>query len=150
MPATDTKTVEREIKVNAKPETVFSFLVEPAKLRKWMTIGGTSDIRAGAPFRYEMTKEDTASGTYVEITPPSRVVMTWGWEGDDAVTKPGSSTVEITLQPDGAGTLVRLVHRGLPNEESAVSHGHGWEHYLGRLAVAAAGGDPGKDKFQED
>lgn len=150
MAATDTKAVEREIKVNAKPETVFAYFVDPAKLRKWMTIGGTSEIRQGADFRYEMTSENTASGKYVEISPPNRLVMTWGWEGADAITPPGSSTVEITLTPDGAGTLVRLVHRGLPNEESATSHGHGWQHYLERLGIAASGGDPGPDKFQED
>jgi uncharacterized protein YndB with AHSA1/START domain len=96
-----------------------------------------------------VTKEDTASGKFVDVQPPNRLVFTFGWEGDDAVTKPGSSTVEITLRVDGNGTLVRLVHRALPTEESAAQHGQGWEHYLARLAVAAAGGDPGPDKFQE-
>ncbi|MDQ6781380.1 MAG: SRPBCC domain-containing protein [Candidatus Eremiobacteraeota bacterium] len=149
MAVTGTKAVEREIKINASPETVFAFLVEPAKLRRWMTIGGTTDIREGADFRYDLTKEDVAVGRYVEIKRPSRVVMTWGWEGEDAVTKPGSSTLEISLTPDGAGTLVRLQHRDLPTEESATSHGHGWQHYLERLSVAATGGDPGPDSFQE-
>src|SRR5579872_955008 len=149
MAVTSTNAVQREIHVNATPDTVFSFLVEPAKLRRWMTIGGTDTIREGADFRYEMTKEDIASGRYLEIKRPSRVVMTWGWEGDDALTPPGSSTVEITLTPERGGTLVSLTHRGLPSEESATKHGHGWQHYLERLSVAAAGGDPGPDSFQD-
>jgi hypothetical protein len=35
--------------------------------------------------------------------------------------------------------LVRLVHRGRPDD--AVSDRHGWAHYLSRLAIAATGGD---------
>jgi uncharacterized protein YndB with AHSA1/START domain len=149
MPSVDSKVVEREIKVNAAPETVFSYLVEEAKLRRWMSMGGRWAPRPGEAFRLEMNKEDVAAGKYVEVKAPSRVVFTWGWEGDDAITKPGSSTVEITLTPDGAGTIVKLVHRDLPTPESAESHAHGWEHYLQRLSVAATGADPGPDKFQE-
>jgi hypothetical protein len=37
--------------------------------------------------------------------------------------------------------------RGLPNEELARNHGEGWDNYLPRLAVAAAGGDPGRDPW---
>ena len=149
MAVTETKSIERTIEVNASPETVFSFLVEPAKMRKWMSIGGEGDVRVGADYRLQVTKEDVACGRYLEITPPSRLVMTWGWEGADAITPAGSTTLEFNLERKGAGTLVRLVHRDLPNEESATKHGHGWEHYLKRLSVAAAGGDPGPDPFQE-
>jgi uncharacterized protein YndB with AHSA1/START domain len=73
-------------------------------------------------------------------------VWTWGWEGNDGVP-PGSSTVEVTLTPDGDATVVRLRHSGLPTGDSATSHGSGWEHYTARLAVAAAGGDPGPDEW---
>jgi hypothetical protein len=62
-----------------------------------------------------------------------------------AVTPPGSSTVEITLTADGDSTIVRLVHRDLPTAESAEAHGHGWDEYMPRLAIAAAGGDAGGD-----
>jgi len=58
---------------------------------------------------------------------------------------PGSSTVEVTLEPDGEATIVRLRHRGLPDEPSAGLHEKGWHHYLGRLKVAGAGADPGPD-----
>jgi hypothetical protein len=40
---------------------------------------------------------------------------------------------------------VRLTHSGLPNEEERAGHEKGWNHYLGRLKIAAAGGDPGPD-----
>ena len=60
---------------------------------------------------------------------------------------PGSSTVEIELAPDGDGTRLRFTHRDLPNAEAVESHGHGWDHYLQRLAVAAGGGDPGSDPW---
>ncbi|TMJ36571.1 MAG: transcriptional regulator, partial [Alphaproteobacteria bacterium] len=42
--------------------------------------------------------------------------------------------------------LVRLTHSGLPDREACTSHEKGWTHYLGRLVVAAAGGDPGPDR----
>ena len=38
-----------------------------------------------------------------------------------------------------------MTHSGLPDPEACASHEQGWTHYLGRLAVAAAGGDPGPD-----
>jgi uncharacterized protein YndB with AHSA1/START domain len=84
-----------------------------------------------------------ARGEFREIDPPRRVVFTWGWEGHPAVP-PGSSTVEIDLAPDGEGTLLRLTHRRLPDEEIE-QHAHGWDHFLPRLATAAPGGDPGPD-----
>lgn len=149
MPSTKTNVVEREIKINARPETVFSYLVDEPKLRKWMSISGAWNPRPGAPYRIEMTKEDTAIGSFVEVQAPKRLVFTWGWDGDDAVTKPGASTVEIDVIPDGSGSIVRFVHRDLPTQESAEQHSHGWDHYLGRLAVAATGADPGPDKFQD-
>jgi len=42
--------------------------------------------------------------------------------------------------------LLRLVHRELPRQDRGGS-GAGWSHYLSRLAVAAAGNDPGPDPW---
>ncbi len=148
MPSVETS-VARDIKINAKPETVFSYLIDADKLRRWMIVGGSVDPRPGGAFRFQVTREDAASGTYVEVDPPRRLVFTFGWESEDAVTKPGSTTVEITLRPDGDGTLVHFVHSGLPTQESADSHAKGWDHYLERLALAASGKDPGPDSFQD-
>ena len=79
-----------------------------------------------------------------------RIVFSWGWELPDNPMPPGSSTVEIELEPDGpdgSATIVRLTHRGLPVPPLREQHRLGWEHYLERLAEVAAGGDPGPDPW---
>ncbi len=59
---------------------------------------------------------------------------------------PGSSLVEIDLLDRDGGTLVRMTHTGLPNTAECEGHTKGWAYYLGRLGVAAAGGNPGVDR----
>jgi uncharacterized protein YndB with AHSA1/START domain len=137
--------VEREVHIDASPETVFEFFTDPAKMVRWKGAQATLDPRPGGVYRVEMNEQAIVLGEYVEVDPPNRLVFTWGWEGDSAFTPPGSSTVEITLTPTADGTLVRLVHTGLPSAESAEAHGHGWDQYMPRLAIAATGGDPGPD-----
>ena len=106
--------------------------------------GGSKDPRPGGLFRVTFGSGFSVRGAYVEVDPPRRVVYTWGWEAAGAALPPGGSTVEVTLTPDGDETVLRLTHRGLPAELRDV-HGHGWDHFLSRLATAAAGGDPGPD-----
>lgn len=134
----------QEIRIAAHPETVFAFLTDPGKILRWMGTTADVDPRPGGTYRVDITGRDVARGEYVEVVTGRRVVFTWGWEGDGVPVPPGSSTVEVTLVPDGDGTILRLVHRGLP-QEARESHAHGWTHYLNRLAAAASGLDPGPD-----
>jgi uncharacterized protein YndB with AHSA1/START domain len=139
--------VEREIRIAARPETVFEFFTDPEKMVLWKGREADLDPEPGGIYRVEMGDRIVARGEYVEVDPPRRVVFTWGWEGQESgehAVPPGSSRVEITLDPDADGTLVRLRHLDLP-EETREIHGQGWDLYLGRLAVAATGGDPGAD-----
>jgi uncharacterized protein YndB with AHSA1/START domain len=139
--------VEREIRIAARPETVFDFFVDPEKMVRWKGRGAELDPRPGGIYRVEISDQAIARGEYVEIDAPNRVVFTWGWEGQETgvhAVAPGSSRVEIELTPDGDGTLVRLRHLDLP-EQSREIHGQGWDMYLGRLAAAAEGWDAGAD-----
>jgi hypothetical protein len=56
---------------------------------------------------------------------------------------PGSSLVEINLIDRDGGTLLRMTHSALPNAARCAGHDKGWTHYLGALAIAAAGRKPG-------
>jgi uncharacterized protein YndB with AHSA1/START domain len=147
---TEALEVRREIAIAASPETVWELLVDPEKTLTWWGKSVSFDVRPGGAYRIEVIPGHVAVGEFVELDPPRRLVYTWGWEaGGDGpnIVAPGTSTVEIELVPEDAGTTLRFVHRDLPNAESAASHGQGWDHYLGRLAVAAAGGDPGPDPW---
>ena len=108
------------------------------------------DARPGGGYRIEVGPGRTLRGAFVELDPPRRLVYSFGWEdGADipGALPPGSSTVEIDLLASARGTTLRLLHRGLPGHESAISHGRGWDHYLERLVVVAEGGDPGPDSW---
>jgi uncharacterized protein YndB with AHSA1/START domain len=141
--------VEREIRIDASPETVFAYFTDPARMTRWKGRSATLDPRPGGAYRVEINDRAVVRGEFVEVTPYSRLVFTWGWEGSDPEhpVPPGSSTVEVVLEPDGGGTLVRLRHRDLPAGQGEL-HDQGWTHYLGRLGEAAAGRDPGPDPLE--
>jgi uncharacterized protein YndB with AHSA1/START domain len=136
----------REVRIAARPETIFPFLVDPDKMVLWQGISARLDPRPGGTYYCNITGRDIASGEFVSVEPPHRVVYTFGWEGDGTLVPAGSSTVEITLTADGAGTILRLRHSGLP-AEAQESHGEGWTHYLQRLADRGEGRDPGPDSW---
>ena len=147
---TESTAVEREIAIAASPETVWQFLVDPAKATRWMGETASFDARPGGAYLIGVIPGHVASGEFVELDPPRRLVYTWGWEpGEDGPNRvpPGSSTIEIELTPAGDGTTLRFRHHGLPDTAAAESHGHGWDHYLERLAIAARGGEPGVDPW---
>ncbi len=150
-PQGETSVVEREIRVEAEPETVFPFLTDPEKMVRWIGVAATLDPRPGGVFSVNTAGDDYFVGEFVAVEPNARVVFTWGYrtvsEERDNPFPPGSSVVEFVLVPDGEATIVRMRHE-VP-AHLVDFHALGWENYLGRLAIAAAGRDPGPDPFLE-
>jgi len=137
--------VEVETRVEAPPDVVYRYLTESELMVRWNCSEAEMDPRPGGVYRATMGPGYVASGEFLEVIPSERVAFTFGWDtGDDHPVPPGSSLVEIDLVPDGDATLVRLRHSGLPSD-AVDDHRSGWEHYHGRLAVAATGADPGPD-----
>jgi uncharacterized protein YndB with AHSA1/START domain len=120
--------VRRETQIAAPPATVFAFLTDPEKMLMWMgTTEARTELHPGGLFLLKGINGRVARGEYREVVPVHRLAYTFGWEDSEG------------------GTLVRLTHSGLPNSEQCDGHAEGWAHYLGRLAMAAAGQDPGID-----
>jgi uncharacterized protein YndB with AHSA1/START domain len=139
--------IRRELRIAASPAIVFEYLTDPAKLIRWAGTDAVSEPHLGGPYRVVINAGHIVSGDYVEVVRNRRLVYTWGWVESHGIP-PASSLVEILLAPEGGGTRLTLTHTLLP---AAVRTGHGeiWDHYLPRLALAAAGGDPGPDPWAE-
>jgi uncharacterized protein YndB with AHSA1/START domain len=138
--------VTLEVMIEATPETVFEFFVDPQLMRQWMGGHAVLEARDGGRFAVDIG-DNHARGSFLTVEPPERVVFTWGWDGSELVP-PGSSTVTVVFEATDGGTLVRLIHSDLPTGED-IRHTHGWTHYLGRLTKAAVGIDPGPDIHAE-
>ena len=148
----DIDEVIREVRIAATPTDVFPYFTDPEKLVAWKAASAELDARPGGRFRMDVTgRGDVAQGEYLDIEPPHRIRFTWQWERDGPGTPletPAPSVVEVTLTPDGDGTLLRLVHRGIPGPNRDASAA-GWTHYLERLVLAASGEEPGPDPWAE-
>jgi uncharacterized protein YndB with AHSA1/START domain len=131
--------VDQTVRIAAPPEVVFEYFVDPQKMVAWIGSRAVLDPSPGGHFWIDMNGIDVASGRYVEVEPPTRVVFTWGWEKGGPPMLPGSSTVEVTLTPDGQHTVVRLIHRDIP-EPFVESHGAGWSEHFETLVELAASG----------
>jgi uncharacterized protein YndB with AHSA1/START domain len=134
----------REILIAAQPETIFPFLTESDQWLRWEGTEAELDARPGGTYRVLVAGSYPGVGEFVEVIPNEKVAFTFGWDRPDNPITPGSTVVEITLHPEGDKTRLRLVHRDLP-ADAVDMHIQGWDHYLGRLAVVCAGGDPGPD-----
>jgi uncharacterized protein YndB with AHSA1/START domain len=135
----DATRIEREVHIAARPETVFDFFIDPARIVRWMGRTAELDPRPGGAFRIDYNGKDIVRGAFLELDRPRRVVFSWGWEMPDDPVPPGASTVVVTLTEVDGGTLVRLVHSGLP-ADAIDGHAVGWDQFLPALATATEAG----------
>lgn len=136
----------REARIAAPPASIFALLTDPEKILAWMGTEAHLEPEPGGLFMVNITGVRFARGSFREVVPVHRLAYSFGWDGSDVVP-PSSTLVEIDLIEEDAGTLVRLTHTGLPNEQERANHGEGWAHYLGRLDLCACGHDPGPDPW---
>jgi uncharacterized protein YndB with AHSA1/START domain len=146
-PISSSDVITKEIFIECRPETLFSFFTDPDKLVRWMGRHVLLEPIIGGKYRIDVNGSDIAMGEYKEIIPHEKIVMTWGWEKSKTVP-PGSSTVEFRLIPQDKGTLLFMTHYDLPESEVA-SHIQGWSHYMPRLQSIAQGREPGVDPWSE-
>jgi uncharacterized protein YndB with AHSA1/START domain len=137
----DPDVIRLERRIEAPPDAVFRYLTESESWSRWQGQSAELEPVPGGRVVIRMAEGQVVEGSYVEIQPGRRVVITWGWVGHPRMP-PGTTTVEFDLIADGSGTIVRLTHRGLPAEDLPI-HRQGWDVFVPRLAVVSSGGDPG-------
>jgi len=139
-PAAPRTTLRLERRLAASRERVFEAWTDPELLVRWFTPpGGSSydpevDLRTGGDWRVTMRRRPwpsyEASGTYLEVDPPARLVYTLTWKrapfGPDSLV-----TVEFH-EIDGE-TQVVLTQERLETARGRFFHGRGWRHSLDRL-----------------
>jgi len=139
---TEGRPIRHVVRVDAPIDVVRTYFTDPKRMVEWWPTRATVDLRVGGELAFEFDqpdgRTDRARGTFVELA-RDRIVLTWGFDRDTALP-PGASRVEISLEPDGPATVVRLEHFGLP-ETHRRSHDDGWSLFLGRLRATAGSKD---------
>lgn len=134
--------ITASVHIDAPPERVYEYFTRSDAIVSWMGERAVLEGEPGGQFTLDI-KGAPVRGRFLELDPPRRLLISWGYAGSDHLP-PGASTVEVRFTADRGGTLVELEHRDLPPGQRR-GHVAGWAHYLARLEIAGAGGDAGPD-----
>jgi uncharacterized protein YndB with AHSA1/START domain len=144
--------IEREVQIDAPVETVWSIVTEPQNITRWFATEAEVDLRPGGDLVFRFDSGVDGVGVVEKVEPPRLFAFRWisPEPGRDMVAAQGHyTTVEFTLQPQGDGTLLRVVESGFAalegtaaeNAALAEQHEGGWAMFLERLAALPAGAD---------
>lgn len=139
-PATAVKpslTLKRRL--NAPAEKVYAAWTDPEKIVKWFgpdsgpVTRAETDLRVGGHYTIAFNTEDgerhQVGGVYREVVPNEKLVFTWAWH----TTPERESLVTITVKPDGAGSILTLLHEKFFDEAARDGHQRGWTGSLDKL-----------------
>jgi uncharacterized protein YndB with AHSA1/START domain len=139
--------IEREVRIEASPATVFEVLTSPEHLAEWWPDEAVVEATPG--FDGELVFGDRSSGTaqlrVLEVVPPERFSFRWTHADGEEPSEGNSLLVVFELTPSGDGTLLRMTETGFREmgwaaavlEEQLRDHETGWDHFLPRLVAYA-------------
>jgi uncharacterized protein YndB with AHSA1/START domain len=124
--------VVSEIQIAAPPQRVFQAISDPKELIRWFTEETCKhkvwemDARVGGRWRFQTEKsvhivngidEFEGHGEILEIDPPRLLVYTWiaNWHANPQL----KTIVRWELTPSQGGTLVKVTHSGLAEDDVA-------------------------------
>ncbi|MBO9577357.1 MAG: SRPBCC domain-containing protein [Microbacteriaceae bacterium] len=116
------------VRIEAPPEAVWAALTDPARTVQWyFGTEARSSWRVGERLDYYDGDALQITGRLLAYDPPRsfrhEFIATWGEDDDD------QGTLTWTVEPDGTGSLVTLVHAGGHGDETA----EGSQQVLGSL-----------------
>jgi uncharacterized protein YndB with AHSA1/START domain len=131
-------------RIAARPSIVFEAMTTDEGVAAWWgpddvpAVRAEMDARVGGAYRVHFRtidgRDHEARGEFLELVPPSRIVMSWIWSvGGEPDERGRTSRVEIDLRPIENGTELTFTHADLWDEASAKSHSEGWTGALDKL-----------------
>ena len=109
--------IRHEIEIDAPVDVVFSKLIEPAELNRWIAYDAAVEPKVGGTF--DLGWGEGLSSKILEIDPPSKLVHGWG----------GSQIVTWTLEGSGGKTRLLIVHSGF-DAGSVPGERLGWLNFI--------------------
>lgn len=128
--------LDRTVVIQATPATVFGFLTDTPLWAAWWGAGSAIDARPGGQMKICYPGGTEAVGEVIEVTPPERIVFTYGYASGKMIP-PGGSRVTIELEPLGAATRLRLTHE-VDDDATRNEHIQGWRYQLSLFANVVA------------
>ncbi len=131
-------------RIAARPSIVFEAMTTAEGVAAWFgpddvpVVRAEMDARVGGAYRVHFRtldgRDHEASGEFLEVVPPRRIVMSWNWAFGGVPEEQGrTSRVEINLAPIAEGTELTFTHADLWDEASEKSHTGGWTGALEKL-----------------
>jgi uncharacterized protein YndB with AHSA1/START domain len=132
--------IERTVQLNRPPLDVWRALTTADGLSAWFGERATIDLRPSGAASMTFAGGMTVEMRIERVEEPTVFAYTWRLP-DLPDDDPRRTYVEFTLEPDPAGTVLRVVETGfaqLPldtRSETYDSHSEGWSRELAELAV---------------
>ena len=142
--APDTRDIVAEDFFAHPPEKVWKALTTAEIIGRWLM---PNDFEAvvGRHFTFTTQPKGDWDGVVrcevLEVVPHRRLVYSWRGGSDAGNPAPLDSTVTWTLQPEGNGTRLRMVHAGFRSPQNDFAYdamSPGWRHLIGRLGEIVA------------
>ncbi len=126
-------------RLRATPAKVYAAWTDPRQIARWWGPAGAivletdADVRKGGTFRKRTRtpdgEEHVVNGIYREVVANEKLVFTWAWHS----TPERESLVTVTLKPDGADTILTLLHEQFFDAAARDGHRFGWSGALDTL-----------------
>lgn len=97
--------------VDAQPAQVYRAFTNSSALREWLCDAALADPRPGGRFYVWWNTDYYASGEYTSLEPDAKVAFTWHGRNE-----PGTTWVQVVIEPDGEGSRLALSHAGMGAE----------------------------------
>lgn len=128
--------LDRNIVIQASPETVFRYFTDTTRWARWWGAGSAIDARPGGSMRIRHPNGIEVSGEVLEIEIPRRIVFTYGYASGNPIP-PGVSRVTIRVDAHPRGTALNLTHE-FPDAATRDHHIQGWRFQLSLFANVVA------------